>query len=562
MLNQKNEYLTQIEQANLGLKYNHEAENEKIKILYSHLPISIFASLVCSSVIYFTVIHPFYFYQKIWYAAVIAISILRFLFILIRHYTPQHPKLHLSLFILGVILSASAWGIIGSFLMPENNLLQQVVVVIIIAGVSGGGMQSLQANLTSAILFLTLTILPLCVWLFTQGGFEFYVLGVAMITYLFFCGFSAFRNNRLINQVLTLNFNNSKLASHLSMSNEELTTKNTELERHEKDMSMINNMNEKLQLCRDSIEANSIIKLTAEHLFGDFYGGLTITDTGGKQALVVEWGNKKHLQTKFLSESCWGLRSGNKYLVDEHQKNLLCKHYNAPPEGSYCIPLIIDNKSLGMINFNFLTDTSLTNYIMQLMTVFSDVVKLALANIQLQEKLQSEATRDPLTNLFNRRYLNETLLREFHRNSREKSSLCFAILDLDYFKNFNDTYGHEAGDIILKKIGTLLMSNIRESDIACRFGGEEFALVFINTTIDKILPSLEHIRKEVENTKIYFNNDLLPPITTSIGVAQAPEQGKTVSDIIRAADVGLYEAKKLGRNRIITASQSAVSPNN
>lgn len=532
-----------------------KTENEKINILYNHLIISIIGSFACSIVVFYTIYYPLTVFKQVWFAAVIAISFFRFFLIYIRNRTPEHTQVHLILFIIGTAASASCWGVVGYFLMPEDNFLQQMVVIITIAGVSSGAMQTLQANLLSTMLFLALSLLPLCYWIFKQNFFEYYILGVAMITYLIFCSLAAIRGNRLINQVLSLSFKNSHLASRLSVSNEELTNKNSQLQRHEQDMNIINAMNEKLQLCKNSIEAHLMIKNSAEKLFSGFLGGLTITDTSGNQILVAEWGDKKTLHSKFFSDVCWGLRSGNKYAVGENQINLFCKHYVTQPEGSFCLPLLVENKSLGMINFNFSNKKiNITNYIIQLMTVFADAIKLALANIQLRERLQLEATRDPLTNLFNRRYLNETLSREFHRLLREKNSLCFAMLDLDHFKMLNDTYGHEAGDEILKHVAILLMNSVRGHDIACRFGGEEFVLVFINTTLDKIMPILEEIRKEIENAKIFFNDQLLQPITTSIGVAQAPEQGATIHDIVQAADMALYSAKKGGRNKVVAAS--------
>lgn len=555
-----NESFDHLKPLDSSLKYIHDnTTNGKVKILYNHLPLSIVVSFVCASVIFFSLNNPMSIFEKIWYAAVIVISIFRFALILIHKTMPFHPKVDLMFFTIGAALSASCWGVIGSFLMPDNNLFQQMIIIIIISGVSAGAMQTLQANLISAILFLLLSILPLSIWLFSQGVFEYYVLGIVSVTFLLFCGLSAFRGNRLINQVLTLNFKNLHLASRLYTSNDELINKNSQLQRHEQDMNIINHMNEKLQLCKNSAEAHLVIKIAAEQLFIDFLGGLTINDSLGNQILVAQWGDKKSLETKFSSDACWGIRDGAKYLVNEHHIDLFCKHYIIPPKGSYCIPLIVDNNLLGMINFNFSNQSTITNYSTQIMTVFGDAVKSALANIQLREKLQVEATRDPLTNLFNRRYLNETLSREFHRIIREKNSLCFVMLDLDHFKSFNDSYGHEAGDEILKYVGTLLINKVRGSDIACRFGGEEFALVFINTTIDEIITPLEHIRNEIENAKIYFRDTLLPPITTSMGIAQAPVHGTTIKELIQAADMALYAAKRSGRNKIMT-SQSSVPP--
>jgi diguanylate cyclase (GGDEF)-like protein len=557
-----NENFEHLEQPSSSLKYiTVNTKSEKIKILYKHLPLSIIASFVCSSLVFFVVYHPFSIFKNSWYTAVIVISALRFSFILIHKNTQQHPKIHHILFILGVVFSASCWGIIGSLLMPENNIMQQMIVITIIAGVSAGAMQTLQADLTSAILFLASSILPLSIWIFMQG-IEYYTLGIAIILYICFCAISAFKGNQLINQVLQLNFKNLDLVTRLYTSNDLLTIKNGQLERQKHDMNIINHMNERLQQCKNSIEAYLVIKTAAEKLFVDFYGGLTITDTFGNQDLVTQWGDKQTLHVKFSSNACWGLRTGNKYnVVEKAQIDSFCKHYISSAEGTYCIPLIVDNESIGMINFNFSKQITITDYIMQIMTVFGDAIKLALANIQLHEKLQLEATHDPLTNLFNRRYLNETLTREFYRIVREKTSLCLVMLDLDNFKTLNDTYGHEAGDEVLKFIGVLLMNHVRGSDIACRFGGEEFVLVFNNTSIDKIMPRLEHIREEIEKAQIYFHNEVLQQVTVSIGVAQAPQQGTTINDIIRAADMALYTAKKAGRNKIIT-TQSGFSPKN
>ena len=118
----------------------------------------------------------------------------------------------------------------------------------------------------------------------------------------------------------------------------------------------------------------------------------------------------------------------------------------------------------------------------------------------LQSQLREQATRDSLTGLFNRRYLEETLTREFQRAEREKSTVCLIMMDIDGFKAFNDTYGHDAGDLLLKKLGEFLQSEIRSSDISCRYGGEEFLIVMPGTLLEKGYERAEHLRVDFPGT--------------------------------------------------------------
>ena len=183
-------------------------------------------------------------------------------------------------------------------------------------------------------------------------------------------------------------------------------------------------------------------------------------------------------------------------------------------------------------------------------TSFGNIVKLALANINLRASLSELTLHDPLTNLYNRRYLNEFLSRELIRIAREKYTLCVAMLDIDNFKKFNDTYCHLAGDEVLKTIGQLLTKNFRESDISFRFGGEEFVVVLMNITLDNAITKMDHFRKQLKNTMIYYKDTTLPGITISIGIAEAPQHGATIDEIIKASDHALYAAKEAGKDRV------------
>jgi diguanylate cyclase (GGDEF)-like protein/PAS domain S-box-containing protein len=177
-----------------------------------------------------------------------------------------------------------------------------------------------------------------------------------------------------------------------------------------------------------------------------------------------------------------------------------------------------------------------------------------LAQIQetnrLQDQLREQVVRDPLTGLYNRRYLDETLDREISRASREDYPLCIAIIDLDHFKNVNDTYGHQAGDEVLKTLGKLLRGSARGGDIACRWGGEEFMLVLPRMTAETAQQRTEQWRNAFAELRFPFSAQHIS-VTLSVGIAAFPAHGKTSATLTQNADVALYLAKAQGRNRVV-----------
>jgi diguanylate cyclase (GGDEF)-like protein/PAS domain S-box-containing protein len=172
--------------------------------------------------------------------------------------------------------------------------------------------------------------------------------------------------------------------------------------------------------------------------------------------------------------------------------------------------------------------------------------------------LRSQAVRDPLTGLFNRHYLQETMPRECRQALRRRTPFCVAMLDIDNFKLFNDHHGHQAGDKILKELGKLLLTTVRTSDIVCRYGGEEFLLVLLDAELALALTSLERICEEVKRRQVVYRGYTLPNITLSAGIAQFPVHGTSTTDLLRAADHALYAAKAGGRDRIVISSSIPV----
>jgi diguanylate cyclase (GGDEF)-like protein len=194
-----------------------------------------------------------------------------------------------------------------------------------------------------------------------------------------------------------------------------------------------------------------------------------------------------------------------------------------------------------------------------LVEVFAAAVKSALSNLQLRTSLHEQATHDVLTRLFNRRYLDETLPRELHRSQRAKEPVSVAMIDVDHFKLLNDTYGHEAGDQVLETLGRLLREHLRFSDIACRFGGEEFIIVMPGTHAAQAQGRLEQLRALIGHHAFVHQARSLGKVTVSVGIAQSPLHGTTKDDLLRQADQALYMAKEQGRDRTVVAPPLATS---
>jgi diguanylate cyclase (GGDEF)-like protein len=185
-------------------------------------------------------------------------------------------------------------------------------------------------------------------------------------------------------------------------------------------------------------------------------------------------------------------------------------------------------------------------------------VGLALANLKLRETLRNQAIRDPLTGLFNRRHMEESLEREILRATRRGTPVGLIMIDIDHFKDFNDSSGHAAGDGILRELASLLQKQTRGEDLACRYGGEEVTLVLSETSLEDALQRAEQLRQEAKHLNIYQGQQALGTITLSVGVAVFPEHGVTVEALLSAADGALYRAKAEGRDRGGCKSRKAV----
>ena len=349
-----------------------------------------------------------------------------------------------------------------------------------------------------------------------------------------------------------------KAKDTIRKANQELSLLVAELQKHEREMRQVNRMIDLLQTCKTVEEAYQVIVLAAGELFPGQNGGLAILRTSGQYLeRVAWWGSEPFLESVFSLADCWAMRRGQLHEVIKLGTSVVCRHFVQPPETGYlCLPLVIQGETLGLFYLDTpaATNAEHTSSQTQLVLTIGEGIKASLSNLKLREIMREQANHDHLTGLYNQRYLQDTLPRELHRALRHNAPMCLAMLDLDHFKHINDTFGHDAGDLLLREFGRMLRENGRKSDIACRYGGEEFVLVLPDSSLEASRQHLEKIRACVKELQVRYGEKLLGTLTASIGIAQSPEHGLTADELRRAADEAMYAAKQAGRDCVVVYS--------
>jgi diguanylate cyclase (GGDEF)-like protein len=228
-----------------------------------------------------------------------------------------------------------------------------------------------------------------------------------------------------------------------------------------------------------------------------------------------------------------------------------------------CLPLLAQGEMLGILHLSDgpqKSDKAGEARMLEksrLAQILADNIGLGIANLKLRESMRNLSIRDSLTGLFNRRYMEEALLQEQHRTKRNDAQLAVIMIDIDHFKQFNDNFGHDGGDAVLRALGAFLKKQTRGSDIACRYGGEEFMLILSPSTVDGARQRAEKIREAAKLLSVSHANQDLGAITLSLGVAIFPDHASDSAAIAKAADVALYQAKCAGRDQVVMYAQKA-----
>lgn len=319
--------------------------------------------------------------------------------------------------------------------------------------------------------------------------------------------------------------------------------------------TLLAKMGELLQSCVNKDEVFAAALGFAPKIFPTSRGAVALLNPARDLAEVIgSWNDCRLPMPVFESASCWALRTGHPHLVVAGDTTAPCAHAAGVKCTYLCVPILAQGEAFGILHFQAAVEEPvLADAELSLKTTFAGQVGLSVANIRLREALRTQSIKDPLTGLYNRRYLAEMLDREIRRAVRSAQSLGILMLDLDHFKNFNDTYGHEAGDTVLRETASFLIKSIRVEDFACRFGGEEFMVILPTADLNAAHARAERIRSKLRELTVLHRGQSLGMITVSVGVAALPEHGTSAQELIEAADAALYRAKRDGRDRVVDA---------
>ena len=319
-------------------------------------------------------------------------------------------------------------------------------------------------------------------------------------------------------------------------------------------------MTDMLQSALSREDAGEVLAATASKLLPDLRGGLYIfNNSQDRLDLATLWpddGTSSPTKT-LVPATCWALKRGKVQINDPHSMSLCCKH-NRGRHATIEVPMIARGKVHGllMLASDDVDGAARLHEIARVAQALADSMSLALANISLQEKLRTQSLRDPLTGLYNRRYMEDALERHLQIAERNGSATSVIMIDLDHFKKINDAHGHGKGDAVLRDVAAQLTASVRPTDIVSRYGGEELMVIMPGCDLDQAVKKAELLRNRIEGLSELHGT----PVTGSFGVACVPETSSTMRDLVPMADAALYAAKEAGRNCVEAASRRPNSP--
>jgi diguanylate cyclase (GGDEF)-like protein len=279
-------------------------------------------------------------------------------------------------------------------------------------------------------------------------------------------------------------------------------------------------------------------------------GGALYAHNNSRNLLVplAAWGDGAQ-PAEVEPHHCWSLRRGQPHVVADDAPDVRCTHLGGHAGPYACLPLSAGGDVVGLLCL----EGALADADLDVASALVENVALALVNHRLRASLREQSIRDPLTGLFNRRYMEETLALEFARAERTGDPVGIIMADIDHFKRFNDTFGHEAGDALLRAVGQLFLGQFRQGDIACRYGGEELTVVLPRICVADLQARAARLLDAVRDLAVVHKGQSLGRITVSLGLAVRPEHGTSPAQVLAAADAALLRAKRAGRDRFETA---------
>ena len=316
-------------------------------------------------------------------------------------------------------------------------------------------------------------------------------------------------------------------------------------------------MTDMLQAADGHDDAGSVLMATSRRLLPDFGGALYVfNNSRDRLDLAKSWDGEDEFSPPetLLPSSCWALKRGKPHINDPSVNTLCCAHVISSG-ATLEVPMLAKGSIHGLLVLAINGENSFQRLmdVRRLARAIADSISLALSNIALREKLRTQSLRDPLTGLYNRRYMEDALDRYASLAERSGSATSVVMIDLDNFKRLNDEYGHAKGDAVLCDVASQLVAALRPSDVVSRYGGEELLVILPNCGIDDAQLKAEMLRSRIESLTEMHGI----PITASFGIAGLPETSTSPTDVIPMADAALYEAKQAGKNCVRIAERRA-----
>jgi len=364
------------------------------------------------------------------------------------------------------------------------------------------------------------------------------------------------RASRMVGAMMDIT-ERKQMESTLLQSNEKLGQFLEELQQRNREAALLNELSHLLQGCQSANEAYRVIAELSKQLFPHTAGALYMLD-GARTRInaIASWGKLSSVSDTFTPDNCRALRRSPTRPLNADQPGMCCLNFADQPGITYCLPIQVQGETIGIFHLQSTSEEYLPENKRQLAYTVVEQSEMVLSNLKLREALLEQSIRDPLTQLYNRRYMEEALNQQLSRVTRQLHPLGLIMIDIDHFKNFNDTHGHAAGDALLRELGKLLQSHIRGGDAACRYGGEEFLLIMPDASLEAAQQRALLLQKEAKKLRVRDAGQSLDGITLSMGVAIYPEHGRSIDGVLRAADAALYRAKQEGRDRVVVAEKA------
>lgn len=329
-----------------------------------------------------------------------------------------------------------------------------------------------------------------------------------------------------------------------------------------REVKLLGELNEWLQSCRSLDELFDMVAEFMSHLLPDAEGSIYVFSNSRDVLDGCAGWNGGSYKEHIHPEECWGLRRGRTYEYGASEVEFTCEHAQ-PHDGRpyFCFPILAHGETVGLMHLHALPgragDFTTCKPLAQMC---AEQISMAIANVRMRDQLHDQSVRDPLTGLFNRRHMTDTLRKSIGRSQNSGAPLSLIAVDVDHFKKFNDNHGHDAGDMVLRAVGAVLAQACDGDEVACRMGGEEFTLLLPGVMQEDVMTKAEHLRQAVEAITVRYGEKALPKITISLGVAHYPAHGTMPQDLMRASDEALYDAKAKGRNQVCLAAGAEPAP--